>query len=295
MSRMKVLFVINPKSGVQTDNLLDDLIQQQAELSRFDFRTYKMQENDEEHINNLILEYQPDRVAAAGGDGTVNLLAGLLVGTGIPLLIIPSGSANGMAKELDILRVDQAISLLEDGVEKAIDVVKINDIISIHLADVGVNARIVKRFEADTRRGILTYARHLFGEIFLMKHYKFYITYDGKEIKRKAVSLTFANASKYGTGAVINPKGIIDDGLFELVIVKPFPDIKLLSIAWKMFRNKLHTSDYVEVISCNTADVRCNRRTTLQVDGEVIGKVKEFHIEMMHKSLKVLVPTKSLD
>ena len=264
-------------------------------MSRFDFRIYKMHENDEKHIRDLIVEYEPDRVAAAGGDGTVNLLAGLLAETGIPLLIIPSGSANGMAKELNIFRVEQAVSLLEEGEEREIDLIRINGIISIHLADVGLNARIVKRFEEDSRRGIITYARHLFGEVFLMKHYRFYITYDGKEIRRKAVSLTFANASRYGTGAVINPRGILDDGMFELVIVKPFPDIKILSIAWKMFRRTLHTSDYVEVISCNQAVIRCSRKTTLQVDGEVIGKVKEFHIEMMHRALKVIVPPKSLE
>lgn len=288
---MKVLFVVNPKSGVHADNTLDDLIKQQAEISGFEFRVYKMRGDDEpEDIKELIFEYNPDCVAAAGGDGTVNLVAGLLSKTKILLLIIPIGSANGMAKELGIFKVEQAISLLETGQEKEIDLIRINGKISIHLADVGLNARIVKRFEADTRRGIITYARHLFGEIFLMKHYRFYITYDGKQIKRTAISLTFANASRYGTGAVINPHGVLDDGRFELVIVKPFPDIKLLSIAWKMFRNKLHTSDYVEVISCKEAYVRCSRRTTLQVDGEVIGKVKEFHIEMLHKALKVLVP-----
>lgn len=290
---MKVLFVINPKSGVQADKTLDDLILKQSEQSGFDFRIYKMLDNDKQQIKEIISEFQPDCVAAAGGDGTVNLVAGLLSETNILLLIIPSGSANGMAKELDIYRVEQAISLLETGERKKIDLIRINDIISIHLADIGLNARIVKRFEEDSRRGIITYARHLFGEIFLMKHYRFHIVYDGKEIKRKAVSVTFANASKYGTGAVINPHGVLDDGFFEIIIVKPFPDIKILSIAWKMFRNKLDTSDYVEVISCKQAVLRCSRRTTLQVDGEVIGKVKQFHIEMLHKSLNVLVPAKS--
>lgn len=102
--------------------------------------------------------------------------------------------------------------------------------------------------------------------------------------------MTFANASQYGTGAVINPKGILDDGKFELVIIKPFPRIKLLSIAWKMFMNRLHTSDYVEIISCDKAVVKSSRKTTLQVDGEVLGKVKEISIENMHKSLLVIVP-----
>ena len=287
---MKILFVINPKSGVQTEVPLDDLIKKQSEISGFNYQIYRVQNGAELEIKKLISEYRPDRVAAAGGDGNIKILAGILFYTDIPLLMIPSGSANGMAKELDIVNIEQSLGLLEQGTIISIDLVRINGIVSIHLADIGLNARVVKRFEEDPKRGIMTYARHLFGEMFLMKRYRIYITYDGKSIKRSAVSVTFANATRYGTGAAINPHGKLNDGFFELIIVKPFPDIKIFSIAWKMFRNNLHTSDYVEVISCREARLRCSRKTTLQVDGEIIGKVREFHIEMMHHALKVLVP-----
>ena len=155
----------------------------------------------------------------------------------------------------------------------------------------GLNARVVKRFENDKRRGIITYARHLFNEIFLIKKYRFYITInDEKELIRKAISLTFANASKYGTGAVINPTGKVDDGCFELVIIKPFPRIKLLSIAWKMFTGSLNTSEYAEVISCKKATIRTSKSTTLQIDGEVIGKLKEIEVEILPKALLMITP-----
>nr|WP_255534777.1 hypothetical protein [Pedobacter sp. SYSU D00535] len=153
-----------------------------------------------------------------------------------------------------------------------------------------MNARIVKRFEQDPKRGLWTYARHLFREIFLIKNYRFYIEQEGRPFIRKAVSLTFANASKYGTGAVINPVGKLDDGKFELVIIKPFPRIKLLSIGWKMFRGTLESSEYVDVISCSNALIRTSKRTTLQVDGEIIGKVKEIKVEILHKALTLIVP-----
>nr|WP_256439343.1 hypothetical protein [Pedobacter sp. SYSU D00823] len=159
-----------------------------------------------------------------------------------------------------------------------------------------MNARVVKRFENDSRRGITTYARHLFNEIFLIKKYRFYITLDdGPDIIRKAISLTFANASKYGTGAVINPLGKVDDGQFELVIIKPFPRIKLLSIAWKMFTGKLNTSEYAEVLTCKKAKIRTSKRTTLQIDGEVIGKLKEFEMEILPHALPVIVPETAED
>ena len=289
--RLKILFIINRKSGRGGDSNLEELIAQHSLSSGFDYQSYTMSGNDEERIHEKIKNYEPGLVAAAGGDGTVNLIAGILANTRIPLAIIPYGSANGMAKELNIpIRTDAALEILYKGKPKEIDLIRINGKICIHLADVGLNARVVKRFEKDDKRGILTYAKHLFGEMFLLKNYTFHIFYEGKTIRRKGVSITFANASKYGTGAVINPEGKLDDGKFELVIIKPFPRIKLISIAWKMFVNRLHTSDYVEIISCHKALIISNKRTTLQIDGEVIGKIKEINLETMPKSLIVLTP-----
>lgn len=290
--RSRILIVINRKAGKGGDDNLEDLISAQAKSDGFDFQVHTMSgKNEEELIRAAIKKYKPSVVAAAGGDGTVNLLAGILANTKIKLSIIPYGSANGMAKELNIgNRIDNALELLANGIPKTIDLIRINGKICIHLADVGLNARVVKRFEGDTRRGILTYAKHLFGEMFLLKKYHFHIFYEGNTIRRKAVSMTFANASKYGTGAVINPEGILDDGRFELVIVKPFPRIKLLSIAWKMFLHTLHTSDYVEIIRCKKAMVISNKRTTLQIDGEIIGKVKEINLEILPKAITVLTP-----
>jgi len=287
---VKILFVINQRSGNGNDITLKDLIAEQSKSAGFDFQIYRMTGNDEENIRSEIKKFNPSIVAAAGGDGTVKLVAGILANTKTVLSIIPYGSANGMAKELKITKIDVALELLTKGTPKPIDLVTINGEICIHLADVGLNARVVKRFEKDPKRGKLTYAKHLFGEMFFLKNYRFLINYDGKTIHRKGVSITFANASQYGTGAVINPEGILDDGKFELVIVKPFPRIKLLSIAWKMFIGKLHTSDYVEIISCKNAVVVSNRRTTLQIDGEVIGRVKEIKSTVMPKALIVLVP-----
>lgn len=288
---MKVLFIVNPRSGKRDGVSLEELVSEGSRKDGFDFLIYRLHaDSRDEEIRREIHEYSPDIVAGAGGDGTINYLAGILKGSGIPLLIVPLGSANGMAKELGIPRIDLALSLITRGKQRTIDILKINRKICVHLADIGLNARIVKRFDRDRKRGIVTYAKYLFREIFLIKQYRFYIVEDGKEILRKAVSLTFANASRYGTGAVINPTGKTDDGKFELVIIKPFPRIKLLSIAWKMFRGTLKSSQYVEVISCSKAFIKSSKKTTLQIDGEVVGKVREIHIAVEPRALCVIVP-----
>jgi YegS/Rv2252/BmrU family lipid kinase len=288
---MKILFIINPNSGRKEQENLEHLIQQEIKKLKAVHRIYHMGSGDQEKkIRQEIESFDPEIVACAGGDGTVSLMATILAESKRTLLIIPKGSANGMAKELGIGRIENAVQLLSEGVTRTIDLLKINGRICIHLADVGLNARIVKRFEQDKKRGILTYAKHLMAEVFLIKQYRFYIRYDDKEIRRKAVSITFANASRYGTGAVINPGGKLDDGRFELIVVKPFPRVKLLSIAWKMFRGTLQTSEYVEVIRCSTAHISTSKKTTLQVDGEVIGKVKEIIISTIFRGINVLVP-----
>jgi YegS/Rv2252/BmrU family lipid kinase len=289
---VKVLFVLNSKSGKGSGENLEKLITDSAAEAGYEYRIYKMQGGDEEaNVRKELDLYSPDTVACAGGDGTVNMMACILAHTETKLLIIPAGSANGMAKELQIdSRFPEALSLLKTGTAHKIDLLKVNGKICIHLADVGLNARIVKRFEQDSRRGIATYAKYLINEVFLIKHYRFYIKHDDKESVHKAVSLTFANASKYGTGAVINPDGKVDDGVFELVVIKPFPRIHLLSIAWKMFIGRLNNSEFVEVICCKQAQVRCDKKTTLQIDGEVIGKVNKIKIEMLPGALTMIVP-----
>lgn len=289
---MRVLFIINTRSGNQTDGSLKALIQNSSEELNYEYSIFELKKDfSENQILSAIEEYQPETLGVAGGDGTVNLIAKLIHNSRLPMLIIPTGSANGMASELGIGgRLESVLKLISDGVKQHIDVLKINGKICIHLADVGLNARIVKRFEEDPGRGLLTYAKYLFREIFLIKQYRFQIKIDGKLLKRKAVSLTFANASKYGTGAVINPIGIIDDGKFELVIVRPFPRIKLLSIAWKMFTNKLQTSEYVEVHSCSKLQIRSSKKTTLQVDGEICGRVNEIRAEIIPSCLTMIVP-----
>jgi diacylglycerol kinase family enzyme len=286
-----ILFIINHKAGDDKPTNLKDTIVDLSKQLKFKFHIYYLGDNPQQGIKSAIQQYEPAIVAAAGGDGTVNLVASIIKNTPIKLLIIPNGSANGMAKEFDMpAAADECIKLLQTGKTVTIDLLSINQNVSAHLADVGLNARIVKRFQLDRKRGLLTYAKHLFNEIFFIKSRNFLIETEEKTRKVKAVSLTFANATRYGTGAVINPEGKLNDGLFEICIIKPFAKIHLFSIAIKMFRNRLNYSAYFETISCKKATIRSKRRTLLQIDGEVIGRTKEINLICLPAALQVIIP-----
>lgn len=286
-----ILFIINHKAGDDKPTNLKDIIVDLGKQLNYKFHIYYLGDNPEQGIKSAIHQYEPTTVAAAGGDGTINLVASIIKNSTIKLLIIPNGSANGMAKEFNMpAAADECIKLLQTGKTATIDLLLINQNISAHLADVGLNARIVRRFQLDRKRGLLTYAKHLFNEIFFIKSKTFLIETEEKTRKVKAVSLTFANATKYGTGAVINPEGKLNDGFFEICIVKPFANIHLFSIALKMFRNRLNYSAYFETISCKKATIRCKRKTLLQIDGEVIGRTKEINLTCLPAALHVIIP-----
>jgi diacylglycerol kinase (ATP) len=291
MVKLKVLFVINQKAGQQSNHKIHEIIIKHAKKYDYEVNFYEMGTNHHAaEIHKSIDLFKPDIVGAVGGDGTVNLVSTIIQKTNISLLIIPYGSANGMAKELQIPEnLPACLDLIIRGKTVEIDLLKVNNEISIHLADVGLNASIVKRFQLDKKRGLLTYGKHLFAEIFIIKRKRFTVFYDDQTKKVNAVSLTFANATMYGTGAVINPDGKLNDGMFEICIVKPFPKYLVFNIAYQMFRNKLKTSKYFEVIKCTTAKVICKRKTLLQVDGEVLGKVKEIELTCLTKVLKVII------
>jgi diacylglycerol kinase (ATP) len=292
MPAKKVLFVINQKAGLQNKVDIEKIIRSAAKKIHFQFFIYIINDGDAlAEIKNEIQTHQPDIVAAVGGDGTVNLIAKIIQQTDISLLIIPMGSANGMAKELQIpFQIKDCLALIISGKEVRIDLLKVNDEISIHLADVGLNAQIVKRFQLDRKRGLLTYAKYLFFEFFVLKGKNFSIIIDGKKRRIKAFSITFANATKYGTGAVINPDGKLNDGFFEICIVKPFPKYEIVKITIEMFRRTLKYSNFFEVIKCTNAQIKSRKATLLQIDGEVIGKVKEINLTCLPAVLKVLIP-----
>ncbi|HEX7367811.1 MAG TPA: diacylglycerol kinase family protein [Pelobium sp.] len=289
----RVLFVINKKSGNKDNYGIEENIVQHAAKSGYLFELFECNKNIEAEIKQAIATFLPNVVCAVGGDGTVNLVASIIQSTKISLLIVPFGSANGMANELQIpATLNECLDLINTGEKQKIDLLKINNKISVHLADVGLNARIVKRFTLDPKRGLLIYAKHLFFEIFILKRNKFNILYDGKSLTVKAISLTFANATKYGTNATINPDGLLNDGYFEICIVKPFPKYHVFTIAYQMFKNTLKYSEFFTVIKCKKAEVTFAKNTVLQNDGELMKKVNRVSLEILPNALQVIINPK---
>lgn len=288
-----VLFVINPVSGgIDKDKLHDDL---ERLAGKYHFRPvffYTTGEKDEKKIEEEILQVKPDVVAAVGGDGTCNLVARVLKDLDTPMAIIPMGSANGMAKELDIPEdLEDALQILQSGKVEAIDMVRVNgQYLSMHLSDIGLNANVIKAFEEEKVRGFWGYTKQYFKALFRARPLRFYFEVDGKQHRKPAYMIVIANSRKYGTGAIINPQGDLTDGKFELVLVRPYSFWQLIGMIVPFFKGNLHELEYIDVFQGKSAKIRSSCKHTVQVDGEIIGQMDEISVEILPQKLQLTRP-----
>lgn len=287
-----ILFVINPISGNNQKNNVSGEIT--AFCKKHSLRPRFVEttgENDKEKIAEALKSQIPDTVVAVGGDGTVNLVASLLVGSKIKLGIIPTGSANGMAFELNIpSNLQQSLAVIDRDMSRPIDLLKINgEHLAIHLSDLGMNARIIKRFDQEKIRGFYGYARQFFKELKSPSRFKCIVDCEGKRRRKyKAVMIVMTNTHFFGTGAVVNPTGKIDDGKFEIVVIKPYPWFYIFHMVFAFFTGHIHRLRHIRTLSCQHATLKMQPVQDLQVDGEPIGEIKQLKVEVVPSAIHII-------
>jgi diacylglycerol kinase (ATP) len=289
---LKLLFALNPASGKQNQSWEASIREYFKDLPHIIEIFVLSGGNDAQALERQIAKMKADRVIAVGGDGTVQLVAKMLLGSGTPLGILPAGSANGMARELQIPPTPrEALDVVISGRIKNADVIRINDEeICLHLSDVGLNAKLIKYFEESNWRGKLGYARVLFKALRRKRPMKIIINLEGKRVERDAFMVVLANASRYGTGAAINPNGNLYDGLFEVVVIRKFS----IGEIFKMFVKFLpFNPSKTEIIAATSVEIYIHGKAHFQVDGEYLGKVTHVQASIVPGQLKLLVPARN--
>src|SRR5690606_16729828 len=202
-------------------------------------------EDDQSKIRELIQEEHFEAILIGGGDGTIKMVVEAVLDADHAVGIIPLGSANGLATSLGIPSLEDAIEAILDGKEIKMDAIKINGELSLHLSDFGFNASLIKKFEDGGERGMLSYFKSSVAQLFDVQPYRFEIEIGGKVEQIEAKMLVIANGNKYGTGALINPLGKINDGFFEIISLNPTGIENWVKISIALFRGNLNEMESV--------------------------------------------------
>ncbi len=234
-----------------------------------------------------------DSVLVVGGDGMVNSIGGALLGTGVALGVIPSGSGNGFARHFGIpLDIGRAIKSLARAERADIDAGFANDKPFFVTCSMAADASLVRHFEKSPIRGVIPYAFAAAYGIFEYKPQLFRVTVDGKEHLsfNDSIVFTVANLTQFGGGATIAPNACPDDGALELVVVAKRDIASTLAAVPRLFNGTLDRVPGVVTRTFQRLDVRRRYPGPVQLDGELLEAPAAVTVRVRRKVLTVLVP-----
>lgn len=289
-SQKKYILVVNPISGDVDKAEIIETATAFAENENIDLIVFETTgKNDEKAIQKLQEENDAERIIIVGGDGTIKMVAEAVQDHDVILGIIPGGSANGLSVDLNLPdEIEENLKIAFHNSYMEMDMISINGKKSLHLSDIGINAELVKNYENSNVRGKLGYALQAINTLTGLKepfHAK--IETKGRTVETEARMVVIANSQKYGTGVTINPDGVMNDGKFEIVIIK---NLDLIVFGKILSGNMPIESGDVEIISTDKATITTNVPVSFQIDGEYCNEVTVLEVEILPGQMKVAIP-----
>ncbi len=286
MNKENLLFLINPISGGKSKKRMLTIIEKYLDHSQFDYEILMTQYAGHAAVVLEERDKLEETVIAVGGDGTVNEIAKVLVGTKKAMGIIPQGSGNGLARHLNIsLNPVRAIQQLNQSIKTPIDTAALNGHFFVSIAGVGFDSLIAQKFTSSSSRGFLGYASLVLKEYFKFKEQEYRLILDGKEKMVNAAFISFANSNQFGYNTVIAPHAHIADGLLEVCMMRKPRLFQIPSILFKVWTKKAHQSKLLEIIQAKSIVLQPNLLQFANVDGESIEVGEKIEISLQPNSL----------
>jgi diacylglycerol kinase (ATP) len=228
-----------------------------------------------------------------GGDGMVQRAIDVLAGTGVPLAIVPAGTANLFASSLELPQdIPEAVAVGLSGRDRRIDVGKLNGERFGVMAGAGLDAKIIQDADGGLkdRFGRLAYvwtaSKHLRGDPFKAR-----IEVNGDLWYRgNASCILLGNVGRLFAGAEVFENAHPDDGLLEL-------GVSNAEGLGEWARTMAHTvigsatkSPFVQATKVEHVVVELDRKVPYEIDGGERGKVKRLKVKIEPQAITVRVP-----
>ncbi len=270
--RLNILFIINPISGVSKKKNLPSLIEKLIDREKFSssilFTEYPVHgkeiAREQQHIQDIIV--------AVGGDGTINEIGSSLIDSKCALAIIPTGSGNGLARDLGIsMKVSEAISALNSGSFKKIDTCYLNEHPFFCTAGIGFDADVAHTFANSKSRGLKTYAISVIKNLLKKKIIEIDLTLNNQTNQKFISSITFANAKQFGNNFLIAPQADLSDGIIDVCLIKNISFSSLIPLFIRLLSGKINELQCYNHYTSNEAiAITLKKSENIHIDGEAI-------------------------
>lgn len=233
-----------------------------------------------------------DFVIVAGGDGMLNSMAGALHRQQLPLGILPTGTANDLARTLSIPdELQSACTILIDGHRQWIDLGEVNQYYYFNVAGIGLGTRITHELTSEIKKrwGVLGYLKSFLSVLVRLRGFGATLTIDGISHQMRSIHIAVGNGLYYGGGNMVDESARIDDGQLSLYSVRPLKIWKLLLLAPLLHFGKLRHARDVFTTHGKHIRVETSRPMEVHADGEQLTQTPaEFRV--IHHGLQVFVP-----
>jgi diacylglycerol kinase (ATP) len=210
-------------------------------------------------------------VVAWGGDGTVNEVASALAFRDATLVVVPSGSGNGLARELRIpLDPEGAFRAAFEGRICRIDAGEVDGRLFFNVAGIGLDARVAAGFASGglAKRGLARYLTVTTRELLSYQPEDHVVVTDGTSRRVRPLLIAIANGRQYGNGAVIAPSARLDDGKLDVVTVAARSPLGAMVAIPRLFTGRIADVRGVETVPAVDIRVTSTHAVLYHVDGE---------------------------
>lgn len=270
------VLLFNPTSGggkgksyaEQSLALLRDRGIEVLEISGHSFQAAEERFAEAIAIHKRLIE----AVVVVGGDGMVHMAIQQLAESKIPMVLVPAGTGNDFARALN-LNLNQPLSALEFGLISnpvSVDLGKVNDRIFANILSTGFDSVVNER--ANRLRWIRGRMRYNIAILLVLSTFR-PLTYrfrvDEIEFTTKAMLIAVSNGQSYGGGMKVTPNALLDDGLFDVMILGPVSRFEFLKVFPKVFSGT-HV-DHPAVKIMRGKKISIDSSAVAYGDGERIG------------------------
>ncbi|HEU5218441.1 MAG TPA: diacylglycerol kinase family protein [Gemmatimonadales bacterium] len=234
-------------------------------------------------------------LVAGGGDGTINLAAAALIGTDIPLGVLPLGTLNHFAKDLGLpLDLDEAAAVVLAGFTMKVDVGEVNGTYFLNNSSLGLYPRMVRLRAAHPARGWRKWAVALWAMVkTLERNPKISVAIDteGSRVVTRT-SIVFIGNNEYEmSGLEAGTRATLRGGRLAIYLTRGGGRPRLMRLAWRMFTGRAFRSGELEVILTDTASISLHHaQASVALDGEVVVLTTPLTYRIRPAALRVLVP-----
>lgn len=237
-----------------------------------------------------------DLVVLGGGDGTLSQLAEAVVESGRPLGIVPLGTANDLARSLEIpTGLEDAVQVIAAGRTAAIDVGQIETAQGkrrfLNVASIGLAAEVARHHKGARKRvlGVLAYPLSLWDAWRRRRPLRLLLHLDGEERRVRCLQLAVGCGRHYGGGLTVDEKASHFDGLLRLYYVRPVPLTSLLRLLPALRFGRLKQHREAVTWSGQRVEVQGSRPLPVNVDGD-LGLKTPARLSVEPAALEVFLP-----